>query len=282
MKRIVVAMLGLVLTMSLSATHGAPQASGQANAAAAAPSAAPAAGLPLGAGDVLKVAVYGNPDLNLEIRVSEGGNISFPLVGQVAVAGLAPEAAERKIAALLDSGGYVKKPQVNIIVTAVQSQTVSVLGQVNRPGRYPIEGRRSLMDLLAMAGGIAADGGDKVSLIRKRNGATTRDEIDVVHMMRAGAMDGDVQVSGSDVVFVERAPKFYIYGEVQRPGAFRLERAMTVAQALSAGGGLSARGTERGLLIKRRDAQGQLQTIRAGQNDLIQVDDVVYVKESWF
>ena len=266
MKRIIIAMLGLGLGLLLTLAAGAARA----------------ADLPLGAGDVLKVSVYGNPDLNLETRVSEGGNISFPLVGQVAVSGLAPEAAEQKIAALLDSGGYVKKPQVNIIVTAVQSQTVSVLGQVNRPGRYPIEGRRSLMDLLAMAGGIAADGGDKVSLIRKRNGATTRDEIDVVHMMRAGAMDGDYQVTGSDVVFVERAPKFYIYGEVQRPGAFRLERAMTVTQALSAGGGLSARGTERGLLIKRRDAQGQLQTIRAQQNDLIQVDDVVYVKESWF
>lgn len=241
-----------------------------------------AADLPLGAGDVLKVSVYGSPDLALETRVSEGGNISFPLIGQVAVAGLPTAAAEKKIAALLESGGYVKKPQVNIIVTAVQSQTVSVLGQVNRPGRYPIEGKRSLMDMLAMAGGISTEGGDKVSLIRKRDGATTRQEIDLVQLMRAGEMNDDFLVAGSDVVFVERAPKFYIYGEVQRPGAFRLERAMTVTQALSAGGGLSLRGTERGMVIKRRDGQGQLQTIKAGGNDLIQVDDVVYVKESWF
>ena len=260
MKRLIVVMLGLLFALG----------------------AARAADLPLGAGDVLKVSVYGNPDLSLETRVSEGGNISFPLVGQVAVAGLPAAAAEKKIAALLEGGGYVKKPQVNIIVTTVQSQTVSVLGQVNRPGRYPIEGRRSLMDMLAMAGGIAAEGGDKVSLIRKRNGATTRDDIDVVQMMRAGALDADYQVQGADLVFVERAPRFYIYGEVQRPGALRLERAMTVTQALSAGGGLSPRGTERGLVIKRRDARGQLQTIRAKPDDLIQTDDVVYVKESWF
>ncbi|MES2317527.1 MAG: polysaccharide export protein EpsE [Pseudomonadota bacterium] len=262
MKRIVIAMLGLCLSLLAGAAH--------------------AADLPLGAGDVIKVSVYGNPDLTLETRVSEGGFISFPLVGQVSVGGLSAAAAEKKIGALLDSGGYVKKPQVNIIVTAVQSQTVSVLGQVNRPGRYPVEGRRSLMDMLAMAGGISADGGDKVSLIRRRNGSTTRDDIDVVQMMRAGQLHADYQVEGTDVVFVERAPKFYIYGEVQRPGAFRLERAMTVTQALSAGGGLSPRGTERGLIIKRRDAQGQLQTIRARQDDLIQVDDVVFVKESWF
>lgn len=243
---------------------------------------AAAADLPLGAGDVLKVSVYGSPDLSLETRVSEGGNISFPLIGQVAVAGLSTQAAEKKIAEQLEGGGYVKKPQVNIIVTAVQSQTVSVLGQVNRPGRYPVEGRRSLMDMLAVAGGIGPDGGDKVSLIRKRNGATARQEIDLVQTMRAGELSDDFLVAGGDILFVERAPKFYIYGEVQKPGAFRLERAMTVTQALSAGGGLSLRGTERGMVIKRRDARGQLQTIKADSNDLIQVDDVVHVKESWF
>ncbi len=243
---------------------------------------ASAADLPLGAGDVVKISVYGSPDLALETRVSENGNISYPLVGQVAVGGLSTAAAEKKIAGLLESGGYVKKPQVNLIVTAVQSQTVSVLGQVGRPGRYPVEGKRSLMDMLAMAGGIAAEGADKVSLIRTRNGQTTREDIDVVQMMRAGRLDDDQLVAGGDVVFVERAPRFYIYGEVQRPGAFRLERAMTVTQALTAGGGLSLRGTERGLVIKRRDAQGQLRTIKARGEDLVQVDDVVFVKESWF
>ena len=244
--------------------------------------AACAADVPLGPGDVVKISVYGSPDLTLETRVSEDGNISYPLIGQVAVGGLSAVAAEKKIATMLESGGYLKQPQVNLIVTALQSQTVSVLGQVNRPGRYPVEGKRSLMDMLALAGGISTEGGDKVSLIRTRNGQTTRDEIDLVQLMRSGQLGDDQLVAGSDVVFVERAPKFYIYGEVQRPGAIRLERAMTVTQALSAGGGLSLRGTERGVLIKRRDAGGQLRSIKARAEDLIQVDDVVYVKESWF
>lgn len=262
MKRLVQAVLSLMMTASMGV--------------------AIAADLPLGAGDVMKVSVYGSPDLTLETRISEGGSISFPLIGQVAVAGLSTQAAERKIAQALETGGFVKKPQVNIIVTLVQSSTISVLGQVNRPGRYPVEGRRSLMDMVAVAGGIATDGGDKVSLIRQRDGKTVREEIDLVQMMRAGELNENYALVGGDVVFVERAPKFYIYGEVQRPGAVRLERAMTVTQALSAGGGLSLRGTERGLVIKRKDAQGQLQTIKAGANDLIQVDDVVQVQESWF
>ncbi|RFP09611.1 MULTISPECIES: polysaccharide export protein EpsE [unclassified Duganella] len=243
---------------------------------------AAAADVLLGPGDVLKISVYGNPDLGLETRVSETGAITFPLLGQVEVGGQTVAGAEKKLAGLLESGGYVRKAQVNIIVTVIQSQQVSVLGQVNRPGRYPVEGKRSLMDMLAMAGGVAADGGDTVSLIRKRNGVVTKDVIDVIQMVRSGELGQDFELAGNDVIYVERAPRFYIYGEVQRPGMFRLERTMTVVQALSAGGGLTPRGTERGMLIKRRDAQGKVQLIDAKQDDLLQTDDVVYVKESWF
>ncbi|NRR31614.1 polysaccharide export protein EpsE [Oxalobacteraceae bacterium] len=241
-----------------------------------------AADVLLGAGDVVKVSVYGSPDLTLETRVSEAGTITYPLLGTVPVAGLATAAAEQKIAGLLESGGFVKKPQVNILVTVAQSQLASVLGQVNRPGRYPVDGKRSVMDLLALAGGIAADGGDVVSLIRKRNGASTKEAIDVIQMVRTAEFNRDLEIAANDVIYVERAPRVYIYGEVQRPGPFRLERSMTVLQALSSGGGLTARGTERGVRIKRRDADGKLQTITAKHDDLLQADDVVYVQESLF
>ncbi|MEG1325818.1 MAG: polysaccharide biosynthesis/export family protein, partial [Janthinobacterium sp.] len=187
---------------------------------------ASAADVQLGAGDVLKISVYGNPDLGLETRISEAGQITFPLVGNVALGGLSVSAAEKKLGGLLESGGFLRKAQVNIIVTSLQSQQVSVLGQVNRPGRYPIEGRRSVMDMLAMAGGVSADGGDSINLIRKRDGKTSREVIDIVEMVRSADLNRDLDVAGNDVIFVERAPRFYIYGEVQRPGPFRLERSM--------------------------------------------------------
>ncbi len=244
--------------------------------------AAGAADLALGAGDVVKISVYGSPDLNLETRVGDNGAITFPLVGQVAVGGLSVPAAEKKLGGLLESGGFLRKAQVNIIVTSAQSQLVSVLGQVNRPGRYPLDGKRSVMDLLAMAGGISAEGGDTISLIRKRGGATSKEVVDVLEMVRSGELKQDYELSGNDVLYVERSPRFYIYGEVQRPGTFRLERSMTVLQALSVGGGLTPRGTERGMRIKRRDAAGQLQVIDAKHDDVLRADDVVYVKESWF
>ncbi|KAB8051725.1 polysaccharide export protein EpsE [Janthinobacterium rivuli] len=241
-----------------------------------------AADVQLGAGDVLKISVYGNPDLALETRVSEAGEITFPLVGNVALGGLSVSAAEKKIGGLLESGNFLRKAQVNIIVTSLQSQQVSVLGQVNRPGRYPIEGKRSVMDLLAMAGGIGVEGGDTVSLIRKRGGKPSKESIDVIDMVRNADLNRDFDLAGNDVIYVERAPRFYIYGEVQRPGAFRLERSMTVLQALSVGGGLTVRGTERNMRIKRRDANGVMQVITAKHDDLLQVDDVVYVQESLF
>ncbi|WP_256080020.1 polysaccharide export protein EpsE [Massilia sp. YIM B04103] len=236
----------------------------------------------LGPGDVLKISVYGSPDLGLETRVTETGHITFPLLGQVEVGGLTAAVAEKKIGGLLESGGYVRKAQVNILVTALQSAQISVLGQVNRPGRYPLDGRRSVMEVLALAGGIGLEGGDAISLIRKRNGVTTKESIDIVEMVRNGDLNRDLELQANDVIFVERAPRFYIYGEVQRPGAFRLERSMTVLQALSVGGGLTPRGTERGMRIKRRDANGKLQIIDARHDDVLQMDDVVYVKESWF
>lgn len=244
--------------------------------------AASAGELLLGPADVLKISVYNNPDLAVDTRVSESGFITFPLIGQVAVAGLPTAAAEKKIAALLESGGFVKKPQVNIIVSLLQSQQVSVLGQVNRPGRYPIDGSRTMLDVLALAGGVSVEGGDVVSVIRKRNGATTKDIVDIVAMTRSGDLKNDFELSGNDILYVERAPHFYIYGEVQHAGMFRLERSMTVLQALAAGGGLTPRGTERGLRIKRRDAAGVLQVLDAKYDDLVQVDDVLYVRESLF
>lgn len=236
----------------------------------------------LGPGDVVKISVYGAPDLGLETRVTNSGDITFPLVGKVTVGGLGVPDAEKRLAGLLESGGFVRRAQVSIIVTSAQSGLVSVLGNVNRPGRYPLEGKRTLMDLLAVAGGIGQDGGDTVTLIRKAGGNATKETVDIIDLIRSGQLSKDTELQPNDILYVERSPRFYIYGEVQRPGAFKLERQMTVLQALSVGGGLTPRGTERGIVIKRRDAQGQQQIIPAKHDDLVQIDDVVYVKESWF
>lgn len=236
----------------------------------------------LGPGDMLKVSVYGSPDLATEAKVSESGHITFPLVGEIFVSGLTPSAAERKIADLLASGGFLRKPQVNILTASLQGQMVSVLGNVRNQGRYPIEGRRSLTDVLTMAGGVNPEGGEVVTLIRADGSKSVKEEIDILAMIRSSDMSRNLNIRSGDLIYVERAPRFYIYGEVQRAGVFRLERNMTVVQALSVGGGLTQRGTERGLRIQRRDAEGNLQILKVNSGDLVQPDDVIYIRESLF
>jgi polysaccharide export outer membrane protein len=243
---------------------------------------ATAAVLVLGPGDVVKASVYGSPDLAIETRISDSGTMTFPLLGEVQVGGLTTQQAEQKIGGLLQKNGYLKIAQVNLLVTTLASQQVSVLGQVNRPGRYPVDGPRKVLDMLAVAGGVGPDGGDMVGLVRNRNGVATRETIDVVDIVRKGELSRDYEVSGGDIIFVERAPRAYVMGEVQRPGPLRVERAMTVQQAIAAGGGLTPRGTQRGLRITRRDANGAARTSEAKLEDAVQADDVITVKESWF
>ncbi|WP_081626883.1 polysaccharide export protein EpsE [Herbaspirillum frisingense] len=237
----------------------------------------------LGAGDVIRVKVYGSDDLSLETRISEAGVISYPLVGEVKVGGLSTAQAETKIASLLKNGGYLNNPQVNILVTVPQSQMISVLGQVTKPGRYPLDGRRNVADVIALAGGVTPDGGDAVTIVRPDGkGGVTKQLVDIYTITHSGDTTSLPGVGANDVVYVERSLRFYIYGEVQRPGMYKLERNTTVLQALSVGGGLTQRGTERGLLVKRRDPEGNLQEVPVKKDDLLQADDIVYVKESWF
>src|SRR6202163_429521 len=208
-------------------------------------------------GDVIKVSVFKNPDLMVDARVSEAGSIGFPLLGSVPVAGLTLPAAERKISQLLKDGGFVLNPQVNILLTTAVGNQVAVLGQVNRPGRYPIEGAGgNLTGMLAAAGGIAGTGADVVIVTGQRNSKPFRREIDVVNMSLNGTMADDIELRGGDTLFVNRSPMFYIYGQVQRPGGYRLEKGMTVMQALADGGGVTGKGSTRGIVLHRRDAKG--------------------------
>src|SRR5216683_5339500 len=237
----------------------------------------------LGEGDSVRIVVFQNPDLTTETRISERGTITFPLIGEVALAGLTPAGAEARIARQLIEGKFVLKPQVSLNVVRVRSRQVSVLGQVARPGRYPLDDTSSnLTDILALAGGIGPTGDDNVTVMITRNGKTAKLEINVPSMYRTGDLSRNLQLENGDTIFVQRAPVFYIYGEVQRAGSYRLEPAMTAMQALSVGGGLTLRGTQRWLKIHRRMPDGTVQRLDAQLADPVQPDDVIYVRESLF
>jgi len=237
----------------------------------------------LGAGDAIRILVFQNPDLTLDSRVSEGGTITYPLIGTVQIGGLTISGAEQKIATALKSGGFVQQPQVNIVLIQNRGNQVSVLGQVNRPGRFPLETFNTrVSDMLAAAGGAAAGGDDIVIVTGVRDGKPFRKQIDIPSLYIGDKPDADLVLSGGDTIYVHRAPVFYIYGEAQRPGAFRIERNMTVMQALSMGGGPTARGSEWRLRLHRKGADGAIEQLSPELTDPIKPDDVLYVRESLF
>jgi polysaccharide export outer membrane protein len=141
---------------------------------------------------------------------------------------------------------------------------------------------RTLTDFLTIAGGITSIGSDTIVVNTLADGNFQHIEIDIDKTFRSGGKAASIILSSGDTIFVPRAPQYYIYGEVQRPGAYRVEREMTVMQALAQGGGPTARGTQRGIKLHRRNTQGKDEELSPTLADKIQPDDVLYVQESLF
>ena len=224
----------------------------------------------LGVGDAVRVTVFQQPDLTTEARINEKGLIAMPLVGEVKVAGLSQHEAAVAISDSLKKSQYLKNPQVAVAVTTVRSKQVSVLGLVARPGRYPLDDTSTnLSDVIAAAGGISAGGAETVTVLRDGK----ERKVDVFKPFK---------IQGGDTVNVERAPVFYIYGEVTRGGSYPITQDMTVMQAIAAGGGITPRGSDRRLKLRRPAGDGKLVETDAKLNDRVKADDVIFVKEALF
>ena len=237
----------------------------------------------LSPGDTIRVMVFQNPDLTMETRVSDVGTVSYPLIGSARIGGLTLDAAERQIAKQLKDGGFVQQPQVTIVLLQKTGSQVSVLGQVNKPGRYPLESTTMrLTEMLAAAGGIAPTGADTVTVMGMRDGKVFLKDVDVPNLFRQHNVVDDIVLAGGDSIYVQRAPMFYIYGEAQRPGTYRVERGMTIQQAIAQGGGPTPRGTDKDPRLYRRNAEGTVQQTTPAPGDFVQPDDVIYVRQSLF
>jgi len=236
----------------------------------------------LGMGDMVRVTVFRNPELTTEAKISERGTILFPMIGEVNIAGLTPSQAGARIADKLRSGKYVVNPEVTVSMMQVNSRQVSVLGNVVKPGRYPLDSTTAhLTDVIALAGGVGPTGSDEVTVITNRGGKQEKLNVDMAEMFRRGDLTRNITLEPGDTIYVHKAPMVYVYGEVQKGGAYRVEPNMTVMQAIAMGGGITPRGTERGIKISRRDASG-VKRVDADLNTTVQADDVIYVKESLF
>jgi polysaccharide export outer membrane protein len=162
----------------------------------------------LGTGDVLRIAVYSQPDLTTETRLDERGEIIFPLLGAVKLGGMTPGAAGREISKRLRSGGFLVDPHVNLNVVQYRSQQVSVLGRVNRPGQFALEKPGRVSDVLALAGGVMPDAAEVITLIRANDGKAQFTEIDMLALFKPGGEKLNVVVADGDIINVQRQPVF--------------------------------------------------------------------------
>lgn len=239
--------------------------------------------------DVLKISVYGNPDLATTTRVMQNGTITFPLIGVVPVGGVTPAEAESRIAARLGRGGFVRNAAVSVFVdqrSAVMTRSATLLGHVGQSGQYSIdpsspEGVTSLVALLAKAGGPTDRAANHCYLIRKENGQPKRIQVDLIDLLQNGNIKADLPLSNGDIVLVPQMDVFYIYGEVQKPGQYKLERDMTIMQGLSVASGMTPRGNVRGIVLNRQE-NGVIASRDSELNDRLQPNDVVYVKTAVF
>ena len=236
----------------------------------------------LGPGDSIKVQVYQNPELSFEVRVSESGVVNYPLVGPIQLGGLTVGEAEQRVAKGLRDANILKAPQVSINVATVRGSQVAVLGEVNKPGRFPLETTNvRVSEMLAAAGGVTQNCDDRVVVTGTRSGQPFRKEVDVQALF-AGRSTDDITLQPCDTLFVTKAPTFYISGEAQKPGTYRIERGMTVQQAVAAGGGITNRGSMRRIRITRTQPDGHKVTLDPNLTDVVQPGDVLIVRESIF
>jgi polysaccharide export outer membrane protein len=241
--------------------------------------AAPSAEYRLGPGDIVKISVYDHPDLTTELQLSDKGTVAFPLLGDIKLLGLPYVEAEALISAGLKSGGFINSPNVSVLITQYRSQRIAVIGEVNRAGRYALEGATDVVDLLALAGGLNPNAGDKIIILR----GADRIEYQLSQAMKlTDQTKRNMSIVNGDVVYVPKAQQFYVYGEVNRPGVFRLEPQMTVMQALAVAGGFNPRASRRTIELHRVDKNGAVTRVEVKLNDLLVENDTIFVEESIF
>jgi polysaccharide export outer membrane protein len=239
----------------------------------------------IGSQDVLKITVFEYPDLTTEARVSEEGKITFPLLGEITAKNLTTRQVEKGIAEKLVAAKIIKVPQVSVFVQQQRGRKVTIIGEVVKPGQYDIAGPTTLLDTISLALGMTPNAGYQLTVFRKESAAdgteiTKKISVDVDQLLNVGDLSQNFELQDADVVYVPKAI-FYIYGEVNKPGSYRLEKGVTVKRALALAGGLTAKGTQRRIEITRREGDKE-RIVRAKIDDLIQLDDVVRIKESFF
>jgi polysaccharide biosynthesis/export protein len=253
----------------------------------------------IGPEDVLHVIVLGQTEMTGDYPVDREGMMNFPFLGKIKATGLSPVDLERKLTTLL-SDGYLKRPQVSLTVKEYRSQRVFVTGEVVKPGPYALKGDRSLRALFGDVGALTADASREVVVIRPPDGGLEAQPLDVptenespsdlpgpeifrvnLRELRSGSPEKNLILKPGDTVHVPKRPQIYITGHVARQGPYRFESDTTVLQALTVAGGVTERGSAKGVKIIRI-VNGEKVEFKAKPTDVVLPGDTVVVPERFF
>jgi len=240
----------------------------------------------LGPSDLIELSVYNVPELTTKARVSSAGDVYLPLIDYVHVAGLTQEEAQTLIEKRLEDGGFVRNPHVTIFVDEATSQGVSVLGEVAKPGIYPVVADHKLYSVISEAGGFTASSSRKIAIIRQNQAEPIH-----VNLPRnlADDVSSNVDVQPGDTITVPRAPIIYVVGDVGRPSGLLVDNGtLTVLQALALAGGTNRTAKMSGARIIRKGPTGMTETtlqlkkmLEAKTPDVtLQADDILFVPVS--
>lgn len=224
---------------------------------------------PLGPNDVLHIQVYDHPELTTDITVAENGSIHFPLIGSVYVQNQSTYQLEELLATKLAQGKFINTPSVNVNISKKVSNSVVIVGEVNKPGRYAISDSYNLIDLLADAGGVSPLAGNVIFIKDSKNTI----KINLNDLLA----NKSIQINSDSQIVVPKAEYVYVYGEVQRPGAYKIEPNMTVIQAITLAGGFTPKASESSI---RKEINNKFVDISKEQ--LVLNGDVINIAESIF
>jgi len=255
----------------------------------------PTTGYKIGPKDLLEITVFDLPELNQVVRVTEDGAITLPLVGRVVIEGLNIEEVEKKLAGLLEEK-WLKKARVSVFIKEYQSNRVSVIGAVGKPGMYELIGKATLLQMISLAGGLTSEASRELYVWREgKNGKQDNIAINLEDLIINNHQELNIAILPNDVINIPMDPliQIYVFGAVKTPGALevKLSKKITLLQAIAQAGGPSE-GASNSVVIKRKDKKtGKEKKINVNLKDIIkgkkpdielQEGDIVYVPESIF
>lgn len=238
----------------------------------------------IGEGDLLKISVYDNPDLEKTVRVSNEGIIILPLIGHVSAKGQTEASLSKRISEQL-ADGFLVDPHVSVFVQEFRAQKVTILGEINSPGLYEISGDISFLELVSKAGGFTQLAGN--AAVIKRQPADTQKhkkiiQIDLKNFMEKGDTSVDVSLKHGDAIFVKIADMFYVNGEVKNSDVYKYKENMTVIKAITMANGFTEKASSTNIKIIRK-VNGNAKIFEKVNMDMpVLPEDIIVVPESFF